>query len=211
MKNLVEHLRNLGIDGWLFGFSGLAAIIISLISFLGFQIPLEQLLQIILGAIGALMLTVVAASSRRTTEISEIKNMVGTTETRLLHAKDFGRFISSSAINSKSFILDTGLNQGPPVPLQLPYFSGLQGDYKKILYERLRKKEISFRKVEIIPHKERLESVIFRLLLHEGLAYYIRYYEPLVRQTPLIDILTLRRTYVRYERMFSRYFIPGVA
>lgn len=49
-------------------------------------------------------------------------------------------------------------------------------------------KEITFRKVEIIPNKERLEYVISRLLIFEGMNCLVRYCDSLPKPIPVLNM-----------------------
>ena len=77
-----------------------------------------------------------------------------------------------------------------PEIIPIVYFSGTENDYRRAVYDRVKKGEISFKRVEVIFHRQSLEWVIFRLLLHENYNYHIRHYEPSNKPMPMLSFLS---------------------
>jgi hypothetical protein len=187
MKALKHTFQNLGIDSWIFALTGLGAIVFSILSFFG-KLPFtpEQTTAILVGAIGLLMTAVVTLGARRQTEISELKNALGIAEAQLLNSgREFGQHLASSVVKTKLFVLDSNMTSTIP-----RLASGQQSEYKRILSEKVYKQEIAFRLVGIVFHKQDLENKVFKLLLHEGLRYYIRHYEPPSMPIPIINLMS---------------------
>ena len=59
-----------------------------------------------------------------------------------------------------------------------------------MLFQRVSKGEIGFKRVLVIFDRQALERVIYRLLLHEGCNYYIRHYEALAKAIPMVNVLS---------------------
>lgn len=191
MRTLKETIRNLGLDGWIFALTGVAAIIFGVLSFLGL-LPFDekQTLSIVIGALGLLMAAVVAQTARRHAEISELKNALGITEAELLGSNEFGLHLASSVAKSKNYVLDTLLTSAIPRLTTSYGFSGSQAEFHRLLYERVIKGDITFRYVTVIFHRQRLQDIVFKLLLHEGSRFYIRHYEPPPTAIPIINLMS---------------------
>ncbi|MHC1784115.1 MAG: hypothetical protein AB9891_15405 [Anaerolineaceae bacterium] len=69
MDKIKETLRNLGFEGWVFSLTSMAAIIFSVLSFLGIlPFDSEQTSSIVIGALGLLMAAMVTQIERRHTD-----------------------------------------------------------------------------------------------------------------------------------------------
>lgn len=192
MKHIRQYIRNIGIDGWVFGLSGLAAIILSVLNVLGiWPFNTQTTLQILVAAIGALMLAVVTQTTQRTREIEEIKDAIGIADIEAItDGKEFGHYLYRNALKAKRFVSNSLLNSSTPV-LSLGYgFTGSQTEFHELLYRRVIKGEIVFRHVVIIYHEQMLKDVIFKLLLHEGYKFIIRHYEPPPTPAPVLNIVS---------------------
>lgn len=193
MKTLKRYYRDLGLDSFIFGILSLTAIVVSVISFVGIvPITSDRLSSLLIGSVGLLMSSVVALTVKRKNEITEIKNAIGMSESEIIHStREMEKCFASSAWQAKRFILDTSLNRILPDSMPIRYFSGVEDDYRRAIYERVKNGEISFKRVEIIFHRQGLEWAVFRLLLHEHHNnYLIRHYEPSSKPIPMLSFLS---------------------
>jgi len=200
MKNLKRVFDNLGIDGVIFGIASIASITIGVFSFVGsffnFQpITGNQLSSVLIGTVGFLIAAVVALSAKRKNEIREIKDAIGISESELINSnREVEERFAFSARQAKRFILDTSLNRVIPDSANIAYFSGVESEYRRAIYERVKRGEVNFRRVEIIYHRQGLEWAIFRLLLHDNPNYQIRHFEPSDKPIPMISFLSFDNT-----------------
>jgi hypothetical protein len=117
----------------------------------------------------------------------QLERKMGGAEIEILDMKwAFPQHIAQRARAAKKFILDTNLTE------ELPRASKVspQEEYSRIRDERVLKGEIGFKRVEIIFHKERLESIICRLLMFEGCDFYLRHYDPPPQAIPIIHLMS---------------------
>ena len=85
MPGLMRFVHNLGWDGVIFDAIGFAAIIFGVVGVFGsWPLSNDQTNYILIGAIGALMGAVVNLTAKRKAEVQELKDELGTTETKLL-------------------------------------------------------------------------------------------------------------------------------
>jgi len=201
MSNLKRLVGSLGFDGWVLGLTGLAAIVIGILDFTPLvDLTTDPMLRMIVIALGLLMGAVVAQTGRRALEISELREALGLVEVEALEAKrSFPHHLVQSVLQAQKFILDTNLNEEVPRGPGDP-----QRQYKQILDEQLRKGNLSFRRVEVIFNKERLEKVIHQLLTHEGQDYFIRHYDPPPRAIPVLHTMSFDD-----ERFYLGGFYPA--
>lgn len=195
MKDVKKLVSGLGWEGWTFLLCGITAIVITLLDFSPIvSLSTENTLRFITVAVGLILGAIAAQTARRNVEITELKQelaeAIGSTESLLLSDREFALHLVTSVLNAREMVWDTVLNRAWPSPQLTPYFSGYQKEYKQLLYERIRKEELGFRRVEVIFHKHSLEQVIQRLLLHEGLHFYIRYYKSPPRAIPLVNLMS---------------------
>jgi hypothetical protein len=205
MKSFQQTLKYLGVEGWAFGLSGIFAIIFSVASFLGY-IPLstEQSIQILVGAMGALMLAVVSQTAHRHSEFSELRDLLGVANLELIgNNAEYVQHLLQNIVGATTFVSDTILS--PPItPMSQPdYFSGSRADYKLLLYKRVIKGEISYRRVEIISSKFSLERTIYRLLLFQGHKFLLRHYTAPPSFIPILNLVSFDDSIV-YLRDFYR-------
>lgn len=196
MKIFKWCYENLDFDSLLLALSGLVAIIFGIVSFIGF-IPIsgEQLSSILISSLGILMASVVALTVRRKSEIKELKESVGISETKIVYStRELENYFASSARQAKRFILDTSLNRVLLEPTPVKFFSGIEDGYRRVVYDRTSKGQISFKRIEIIYHQASLEWVIFRLLLHEGHDYQIRHYDSPDKPIPMLSLVSFDNT-----------------
>jgi hypothetical protein len=185
--HLKHFFGNLGYDGWVLGLTSLVAIIIGLLDFTPFiNLSTDAMLRILIVASGLLMGTAVAQSARRKFEIIELRESLGLMDIEVLDGKKtFPQHLAEGIHRAKNFVLDTNLNEETRI--------GLEDDqifYRQILDERLKKRDLSFRRVEVIFTRERLETVIRRLLMHEGQEYYIGHYYAPQKAIPVLHIMS---------------------
>ncbi len=187
-----RYLHNLGIEDWIFGLSGLGAIVLSVLGFLQvWPFGIQPTLQVIVGAIGVLMLAIVAQTSRRREELREFQEALGVAEIEIMGSgREFGHDIFRSASQTKHFILNSFLNASTPLLTKGYGFSGSQAEVHRLIYRRVIQDEIEFRLVVVIFHKEMLEDTLFKLLLHEGHKFFIRYYESPPKVIPVLDMIS---------------------
>lgn len=196
MNTTKQIIYNLGLEGWIFALTSLAAIVFSVLSFLG-VLPFdeEQTSSIVIGAIGLLMAAVVAQTARRQVGILELKRAIGVAESQLLSPEEFIAHLVLSVIRANDSICDAYMSMHQDKPTLPPshsssFFLGWPGEYRKKLFQRVSKREIEFRRVQLIPNKKILEEVVFRLVLHDGYKYYIRYYEAPQEAIPIINVMS---------------------
>ena len=188
MKHFINLIRSFDIDDWLFFLLSIFAIIFSVISFFGY-LPFDekQTSSVIVGAIGVVMMAMVAQAGKRHVDIQKLQEIMGVTKVeKIINGKDFESHVRNKIIYAKRFVLDTTLNSlGAPKNKNNPMH------YYNILDERIRKNEISYRKIECIYSKPRLEGVIKRLLEYEGMNYFIRHYDAPPTPIPVLNLLSI--------------------
>lgn len=209
MKDIKEAYNSLGLDGMIFALSSLGAIVFGVMSFIG-VIPFagDQLSSILIGATGVLMAAVVALSTSRKSEINELRNTLGVSDSKILKShKELEESLAFSATKAESYISDTSLSRMIPEPASLPFFSGVESAYRRTIFDRVRRREIRFKRVEIIFHRQGLEQLLFRLLLHQGYDYQIRHYEPLQKPIPMLSFVSFDDT----TFYFGGYYLQGAS
>ncbi len=169
------------LDDWIFFLAGLVAIILSTLGFF-VNFKIETTIQVLLGAIGLLITSVVALKSQRHNDIQELKSSINITRNILVSRKDFVPHAKKSIAVAKDFILDTTLNttlkpfSSSSSPNKPPTF--MVNEYHKLISERVFRHEITYKRVEVVFTSERLELTLARLLLHNGHDYLIKHYDP---------------------------------
>jgi hypothetical protein len=98
----------------------------------------------------------------------------------------FPQQIAQRARAAKKFILDTNLNQ----EIRRSSTTHPQAEYRRIRDERVRKGEISFKRVEVIFHRDHLESIIRQLLRFEGGEFYLRHYDAPPQAIPVFHVMS---------------------
>lgn len=196
MKSVRKIISELGWQGWTLLLCGMVAILIAVFDFSQvISLTTENALRLIIVAVGLVLGAIAAQTARRNAEIIELKQelaeAIGTTESLLLAGdREFAQHLVTSVTNAQHFVWDTVLNRAWPSPHLEPYFSGVQEDYKRLLYDRIRKGELGFRRVELIFHRISLEQVMQRLLIHDGLHFYIRYYKSPPTAVPIVNLMS---------------------
>lgn len=184
-------IYSIGWDGVFLGVCGLVALGLGILDFVPqLQLTKDPILRVNLSFVGLLLEALVIQNTQRRSELSELKSALGVVEADLLNsAKEFGQHLVPSVIKAKLFVLDTYLTH-TILSSRKPRFSGTQGEYQRLLSQRVLKDEITFKYVTVIFHQEGLEDQIFKLLLHEGYKYYIRHYEPPPTPIPIINLMS---------------------
>jgi hypothetical protein len=146
------------------------------------------------------MATLVVQTSRRALEMKELQNLVGASSIELVrHGREFEFHVEQSFRKAKRFVLDTRLSR-ERASLTHP----ADNLSRSSLYNRLRKREITYRKIQDISSKERLEHVISRLLIYEGMDYFVRYYDAVGRPPiPVLNILSVDNEYFYLGRFYT--------
>jgi hypothetical protein len=108
-------------------------------------------------------------------------NLVETLEAK----QSFPQQLVRSIRRAKKFVLDMNLIEEVPRELNTPYKK-----YRQILEERVSGGELSFKRVEVVYSRERLERIVTRLLKHEGQDCFIRHYEPPIRAIPILQLMS---------------------
>jgi hypothetical protein len=188
MKTLKQTLKNFGWENWVIALTGFGAIAITVLSTFGiYSLSIEKTIQLLLGAMGALMLSVVTLNTNRKSELQEIKDVIGISDmTTLDYRKEYQQQLISEVANVKNFVLETYLNASKPLrePTKL-------NPYEKFLFQRLANCQINYRQIQIIYHCSGLESVIYRLLLNEDHNYYIYHYDAPPVSIPMLHITSI--------------------
>lgn len=189
MSKIKQFFGKLGFDGWTNAIIGIVAIAFGLLDFIP-QLKLDQntILRLILIVSGLLLTGYASQSARRSSEIDDIKKAINLTETRLVYSgKEGTNALREYVTHTKKFILDTTLTAERANirhPLDAP------DSYHNALYQRVRNKEISYRRVEIISTKERLEYAIMRLIIHDGTDYLLRYFGSQSKPIPVLNVMS---------------------
>lgn len=181
---------NLGWEGLILGSAGSVAFILGILDFTSLiNLTSEPAVRIILSAVGLILGAVVAQSSVRRTEIESLKSAIGVTEAEIMtDSKLYGQHLYLNILNAKRFVSNTLLTRSTPSATPGYGFGGSQADAHRLLYKRVINSEIEFRHVVIIYHKQILADTIFKLLLHEGFKFYIRFYDAPPRAIPILNI-----------------------
>jgi hypothetical protein len=189
-------LKQLGWEGWILLLSGIVAIVIAVVDFSQLlSLSAEAALRLIIVATGLSLGAIAAQTAHRKAELveleNELKEAIGSTDSLILeNDKEFAQHLVVNVTNAKSYVWDTVLNRAWASISLDPYISGDQAEYKRILYERVRKGELGFRRIEIIFQKVSLEQVIQRLLFHAGYHFYIRYYQRPPTAIPIMNLMS---------------------
>jgi hypothetical protein len=188
MRRLGFMLTRIGFEGWIFSLTGIAAIIFSVVGFFGFwPFDITQTIQILIGAVGALMLSVVSLTSKRQGEIQELRNALGISEAELVdYQHDYLPRLISSVTKTKRSISEMFVNWAIPRPGE--HYFELYYDYNLLIANMTRVKKIKYRLIHVVYHRQGLEELIHRILLYEGLDYYVRHYEPPPSPMPVLHI-----------------------
>ncbi|MEM7132059.1 MAG: hypothetical protein AAF702_37470 [Chloroflexota bacterium] len=187
MKNPRKSLSELDWDGWIILLSGILAIIIALLDFSQVVVlSTSDSLRLIIVALGVMLAAIAAQTSRRAADIRELGDVVGATSTELINSSEFELHVMTKAMTARSFILDTSLNAERA---SLTHPLDRNHHYYNVIFERLRSNEISYRRVETIFNRERLFYVISRLLYHENMDYYVRYYDSPPKAIPVLNMI----------------------
>jgi len=186
MSRIKRIFSQLDLDEWAFLLCGVAAIVIVVLDFAQVvHLTNEEALRMIIVAIGLIMGAIAAQSGRRTVELQDLRDSLGITSIEFVESDSH---IRQSVTQAKRFILDTTLHL-PRADMAFP--TDNPNHYYYVLYERLKRKEITYRKVESIPNKERLEYVISRLLIFEGMDYLVRYYDSPSKPIPVLNMMSI--------------------
>lgn len=189
-------IGSLGWDGAFLAVCSVVAIVLGILDFLPqLQLTGDPILRVVLSFVGLLLGAVAAQATRRRTEIlemkMELKDAIGVAEVELLPThKEFGQHLVPSILKAKQIVWDTVLNRVWPAPGLAPHFSGDQAEYKRLLYERVSRGEIGFRRVEVVFNRVSLGQIVQRLLIHEGFSYYIRYYKAPPVAIPIVNLMS---------------------
>ena len=169
-------------------------------------IPLdtEQSIQILVGAMGALMLAIVSQTARRQSEFSELRDLLGISNLELIaNNAEYVQHLLQNVVGTKTFVSDTILSPTITPMSQPEYFSGSRADYKLLLYKRVVKGEINYRRIEIISSKFNLERTIYRLLLFQVYKFLLRHYIAPPSFIPILNLVSFDDNKV-YLRDFYR-------
>ncbi|MDQ2807363.1 MAG: hypothetical protein M3Z04_10705, partial [Chloroflexota bacterium] len=137
------------------------------------KLSTEDSLKIVILGLGLVMGGIAAQTSRRSSEIKELQDAIGTTSSELLERRVRKSHVRQSILRAKNFVLDTTLNSGTATAT-LDYFLKPDGWIQAIV-ERVQKGEITYRRIDAIYNKERLEYVVLMLLVYEGTESLFRY------------------------------------
>lgn len=140
------------------------------------------------------LLSFSALATRKT--LSEFRDSIqrlGAASIEILDMKvGFPQQIAQRARAAKKFILDTNLNQ----EIRRSSTIHPQAEYRLIRDERVRKGEVAFKRVEVIFHRDHLESVIRQLLRFEGCEFYLRHYDAPPQAIPVLHIMSFDDEYL---------------
>ena len=187
---LQQFISNLGWEGLLIGTAGMVAFVVGILDFSSIiNLTNDPAVRIILSSVGLLLGAVVALSSSRRSEIELLKDAIGVTDAQVItDSRLYGQHLYLCTLNAKRFVSNTLLTVSTPSGTPGYGFGGSQADVHKLIYKRVRSGELEFRHVVLIYHKELLADTIFKLLLHEGWKFYVRYYEAPPKPIPILNI-----------------------
>jgi len=189
MIKIKQVLTELGFDGWAFLLCGAGAVVIAVLDFTQVvHLTTEDALRMIIVAIGLMMGAIAAQSGRRTAELQDLRDALGATSVEVVRPELRTSHIRQNVVRAKHLILDTSLHV---LRAKNIHPADNPNHYYYVLYERLKRKEITFRKIDTITSKERLEFVVSSLLVFEGLNYYIRYYDALPKPIPVLNMMSI--------------------
>ncbi len=181
-------LGELGLGGWTLASCGAAAVLIAVLDFVHIvTLPIGTSLQIILVAIGVMMGAIVAQAARRSMELQDLRDSLNATSVELIDSTRFNLHVQQSCARARKFVSDTTLHQ---LYAKVTHPADNPNHYAYTIYERLRRKEITAWAVEIIPNRERLEFVIARLIIFDGLGYFIRYID-VPQPVPVLNMISI--------------------
>lgn len=186
-----KFLSGLGWDGWTFLICGIAAIFIVSLDFLSpaINISTETAIKLVIAVSGMLLAGVAAQTGRRSADIKDLRDAIGLSTIELVGEGDeFQLHVQQAVSKAKKFVLDTTLNAERA---KIWHPADNPSHYYYTVYKRLQNNEITYRRVEVIFGKERLESTIARLLIYEGTDYYIRYYDAPPKAIPVLNLLSI--------------------
>jgi len=113
--------KDLGLDEWVLGITGLAAVAIGVLDFVGWlQLSTSQLLQMALVSIGMLMAAVVIQAARQKVGLADLessleKSVVGWSDVRCFTKTEFGvEYMAARTLAANDYILHASLS--PPIP-----------------------------------------------------------------------------------------------
>ncbi len=174
MPQLKRTLGEIGWDGWVLVLCGAAAVLIAILDFTQIiTLGTENTLRLLIVSAGLLMGAAAAQVSRRNAEIRELRDQLNVASVELINDGDELHFhMTQSVFQAKKFLLDTTLNAERAT---IVYPANDWSNYHNAIFRRVQRGEISCRRVEVIFNRERLEYVVMRLLLYQGLDYYIRF------------------------------------
>ncbi|GAB4506897.1 MAG: hypothetical protein Fur0017_31500 [Anaerolineales bacterium] len=192
MKAFKLTIQNLGIDNWIYGLTGLGAIVFGVLGFFG-KLPVtpDQTTAILMAAIGLLMTAVVALSARRQSEILDLKSALGMSEIQVLKTtREFGLHLIQSIGKTKRFVLDSSCNDVYPGLPSSSIFYKPHAEYNRLLYKKVVSGGVSVNYIEVIFHKQSLEGLVFKVLLYHGFEYYVRHFDPPQKAIPIINMMS---------------------
>ena len=198
-------LQGLGWQGWTLILCGFAAMVVALLDFVELiHLNTETSLRFILISTGLLLNSIAALESVRKADLQDLANALGASQVELIGSRrEFQSHVRESIFDARQFVLHTMLTaeRGTFVhPLDKP------SDFSSVLFARISRGEINYRRVEIIFHRERLEHVLCRLLLYEGMNYLVRYYEAPPKAIPVLNMMSIDN-----ERFYLGGFYAGDA
>ena len=135
---------------------------------------------------------IVVQSVRRASESEALLTSLDASLIEPINSSEFHFYVQNQIAKAKRFVAETTLHQTIVYRKEFHHPDDLpKTDYASTLYKRIQKEEITCWVIETIPTKERLEWVIFRLLVFEGIGWYFRYYESTPKATPALNIISV--------------------
>lgn len=168
----------------------MAAIVIALLDFVQLiHLNTESSLRFIMIATGLILGSLAAQASLRKADLQDLANAVGATRVELIGSgREFQSHVRQNIYDAQQFVLHTMLTAERATIIH-PLDNS--NDFSSVLFERISRNEISYRRIEVILHRERLEHVLYRLLLYEGMNYLLRYYEAPPKAIPVLNMMSI--------------------
>lgn len=207
MSGLKSFLTSLGLDGWVLGLTGLAAIVVSILGFTPFiTIAPGTLTQMIFAACGIIMAAVAVQTGRDAAETRELgvdlRKALGHVQVEPIESeRSQANHLVTSVLQTQSLVLDASLIDKSSRGVGDP-----QREYNQILDRRLKEGTISLRRVVVISSQKSMERLIQDLLTHKDQNYFVKHVSPPPKPVPLLNILSFDNGDV-----YMGKFYPGQA
>lgn len=175
-KNIIQ---NLGLDEWIFGITGLAAIAIGVLDFLDWIVlTADQLLQMLLVALGLLMTATIVQAKQQDLGLGGIENSLskfvgGQFDIKRFTRVEFGvEYMASRMRDANAYIEQASLS--PPIPR----WHSVMNDFDRVVSEVALCNKVKIRYIANFSDKKRMERVRMILANPEINTYFVASFAP---------------------------------